>query len=235
MDPGSGNGKCAARALAAAQEHDDLLEPDRSLFDHTLAEYISVQSYNADRPEGRTNLGNLYGQRGDSAAAIAEYRKATEIDPTYIPAYANLADLYRARGAEAEARKILQDGLARNPRAAVLEHALGLALARQKRTSDSVQLLRAAALHEPDNAHLAYVFAVAMNDSGQPKEGLKVLDRALKRHPYDREILSGLVYFRAKEGSRDKALGFAKQLRELDPENAEYRRMVDMLEESPHR
>ena len=36
------------------------------------------------------------------------------------PAYANLADLYRARGADGEAAAVLREGLARNPRAAVL-------------------------------------------------------------------------------------------------------------------
>ena len=32
-----------------------------------LDEYIAVQTYNADRPEGRLNLGNLYAARGDAA------------------------------------------------------------------------------------------------------------------------------------------------------------------------
>ena len=117
----------------------------------------------------------------------------------------------------------------------MLEHALGLVFARQKRTEESVKALRAAALQEPDNSHFAYVYAVALNDFGQPKEALRVLDRALKRQPYDRDVLSGLAYFTAKEGNRELALGYAKQLRELDPETAEYVRMVDTIEKSPRR
>jgi predicted Zn-dependent protease len=117
----------------------------------------------------------------------------------------------------------------------VLEHAWGLYSARQKRTEESVKALRAAALQEPDNFHFAYVYAVAPNDFGQPKEAPKVLDRALKRDPHDRDVLSGLAYFTAKEGNRGLALGYAKQLRGLDPENAEYVRMVDTMEKSPRR
>jgi predicted Zn-dependent protease len=75
---------------------------------------------------------------------------------------------HRALGSETDAQKALQDGLVRNPRAAVLEHALGPLFARQKRTTESVQALRAAARLEPDNFHFAYVYAVALNDSGQP-------------------------------------------------------------------
>ena len=89
-----------------------------------------------------------------------------------------------------------------------------------------MQALRAAVLQEPYNSRFAYVYAVALNDSGQPKEALKVLERALKRQAYDRDVLSGLAYFTAKEGNRELALGYAKQLRALDPENAEYVRMV---------
>ncbi len=105
----------------------------RDVFAKVLAEYIAVQTYNADRPEGRMNLGNLYVQRHDVGGAIDEYRKAIAIDPTFAAAYANLADLYRAGGVEAEAEKTLREGIARNPREAVLHHALGLTLVRQKR------------------------------------------------------------------------------------------------------
>ena len=85
-----------------------------------------MQTYNADRPEGRMSLGNVYAQRSDVGGAIAEYRKAIAIDPTFVAAYANLADLYRAGGVDAEAEKTLREGLARNPRDAALHHALGL-------------------------------------------------------------------------------------------------------------
>ena len=225
----------AARALASPHQQAGLSERERLLFDRAIADYVTVQMYNADRPEARTSLGNLYAERGNPEGAVVEYRKATEIDPTFVPAYVNLADLYRAGGAEAEAQKVLKDGLARNPLAAELEHALGLLLARQKRTAESVRALRDAALQEPDNPRFAYVYAVALNDSGRPKEALKVLDRALKRQPYDRDVLSGLAYFTAKEGNRELALSYAKQLRALDPENPEYMQMVNTLETSAPR
>ncbi|MCX5737969.1 MAG: multiheme c-type cytochrome, partial [Proteobacteria bacterium] len=146
----------AARALAGAAEP-LLAETERAAFAKALAEYVAVQTYNADRPEGRTNLGNLYAARADAAAAIAEYRKAVAIDPTFVPAYANLADLYRARGADGEAAAVLREGLARNPRAATLYHALGLALVRQKQAAEGMKALRTATELAPDSARFAYV------------------------------------------------------------------------------
>ncbi len=211
----------AAYALAGAPEP-GLPQEARAAFAKAIDEYAAAQTYIADRPEGRLNLGNLFRTRGDAERAIAEYRKAIEIDPTFVAAYANLADLYRARGAETQADAVLRDGLARNPRAAVLHHTLGLSLVRQKRTADSLSALREATQLAPDDARFAYVYAVALNSAGRPQDALKVLESALKRRPRDRDLLSGLAHFTAQAGNRDAALGYVKQLRELDPENADY-------------
>jgi tetratricopeptide (TPR) repeat protein len=224
----------AARALAGATES-QLAETDRAAFTKALAEYVAAQTYNADRPEGRMSLGNLDAQRGDAAAAIAEYRKAIEIDPTFLAAYANLADLYRTRGAEGEAVAVLREGLARNPRGAVLHHALGLSLVRQKQTAESLKSLKTAADLAPQNARFAYVYAVALNGAGQTKEALAVLAGARKRDPYDRDVLSGLAFFTAQSGNREGALAYVKELRALDPDNPEYARMAQQFGSAPGR
>jgi len=223
-----------ARALSGAPES-GLSEGQRRAFAGAWAEYVAAQTYIADRPEGRMNLGNLYAERGDAGAAIAEYRKAIALDPTFAAAYANLADLYRARGADGEAEATLREGLKRDPRAAALHHTLGLTLVRQKRPAEAIKALAEAARLDPGSARYAYVYAVALHDSGQPQQALKVLEAALKRHPYDRDVLSGLAYFSAQAGSRDLALRYVKQLRELDPENAQFAQMAKQIESGPRR
>jgi len=83
---------------------------------------------------------------------------------------------------------------------------------------------------EPENARFAYVYAVALNDAGYRKEALKVLDTALMRHPYDREVLLALVHFTAQSGNRALAQNYVNQLRELDPENGEYAQMAKQID-----
>ena len=222
----------AARALAGSNEA-RLPSNDRLAFDKALGEYVAMQTYNADRPEGRTNLGNLHVSRGDAERAIAEYRKALEIDPTFVGAYVNVADLYRARGADGEAQAILRQGLARDPKSAALHHALGLTLVRQKQPGDALKELAAAVRLDRASARYAYVYAVALNDAGRPAEALQVLETARKRHPYDREILSGLAFYASRAGSRDVAIGYAKQLQELDPESPEFARLLTMIANAP--
>ena len=219
----------AARAIAGSAEA-GLASEERARFDSALAEFIEVQNFNADRPEGHANLGLLYAVRGNTEAAIAEYRKAIQRDPTFVPAYANLADVYRARGAESEAEAVLRTGIAKVPSADALHHALGLVLVRQKRYADALTELAEASRLGPDNARYAYVQAVALNDTGRPQEALKVLEAALKRQPYDRDLLAGLAFYTARAGNRDAAQGYVKQLRELDPENPAHARLANQIE-----
>ena len=62
-----------------------------------------------------------------------------------------------------------------------------------------------------------------------------MLAAARKRDPYDRDVLSGLAYFTAQAGNRELALGYVKQLRELDPENPQYAQMAKQIEGAPPR
>ena len=219
----------AARTLAGAPEQ-GLPAGIRPAFDQALAEYVAVQTYNADRPEGRMSLGNLYAQRHDVGGAIEEYRKAIEIDPTFVAGYANLADLYRAGGMDGEAAKVLRQGIARNPRDATLHHALGLALTRQKKNAEALREFKLAATLAPTSGRFAYVYGVALNSGRQSSEAIKVLNAALVRQPYDRDVLSGLAYFNAQAGRREVAMNYVKQLRALDPESAEYAQMAKQIE-----
>jgi predicted CXXCH cytochrome family protein len=218
----------AARSLAGPAES-GLREADRAAFERALAEFIAVQTYNADRPEGRVSLGNVYALRGDAEEAIAQYRKAIELDPTFVEAYANLADLHRARGAESESEAALRAGLARNPKAPPLHYALGLSLTRQKRSADAIKEFAEAARLDPAQPRYAYVYAVAQNDGGRPNEALQTLEAARKRSPYDRDILTALAQYTAAAGNRETALRYVEQLRELDPENGDYARLAAQI------
>ncbi len=218
----------AARALAGPAER-ELTPAERPRFDAVLVEQIAAFLYTADRPEGRVGLGNLYAARGDAGGAIAEYRKAIEVDPTFVAAYANLADLYRVRGADAEAEAVLREGAVRNPQSAPLQYALGLTYVRQKRKPEALKALHEAARLAPDDARFAYVYAVALNDAKRNDEARKLLAAAQKRHPYDRDVLTGLAYFTAQAGDKASALRYARTLHDLDPENPEYERLIAQL------
>jgi predicted CXXCH cytochrome family protein len=219
----------AGRALADVPEA-QLAPGDAPRVAAALNEWIAAQRFNADRPEAHLNLAGLAAARGRPEEAVTELQTALVIDPTFTPAAVNLADVHRAAGREAEADAVLRAALARNPKAAAVHHALGLSLIRQQRTSEALAELRQAAELEADDARFAYVYAVALHDTGDRAAALRVLDTALGRHPYDRELLMALVSYQQEAGDRAAALTHARVLRELEPENPQVAQLVQRLE-----
>jgi tetratricopeptide (TPR) repeat protein len=218
----------AARALAGDSEA-RLAPEDRKRFESALDEYVAAQRFNADRPEAQTALGTLEATRGRDAEAVAAYRKALALDPTYVQAALNLADLYRAVAREDEAERTLREALKRSPRSAPLHHALGLALVRQKRTDATLAELATAAKLAPEDPRFAYVYGVALYDTRKRAEAMQVLRSALARHPYDRAILFALAAYERASGDVARARGRAQLLRELEPENRDFARLAAEL------
>ncbi|HSE13681.1 MAG TPA: tetratricopeptide repeat protein, partial [Rudaea sp.] len=206
----------AARTLAIAQ-YDGMAPEMRTRFDKLFAEYVASQRANADRPEAHMNLGLFYVERRDPQQAETEYRAALALQPDFVPAFVDLADLYRTYNREADAEAVLTAALQKAPGNADLSHALGLLRVREGRVADALPLLANAARANPDNARYAFVYGIALHDSGQPKQGIAVLERALKRFPSDRELLSALAGYARDAGDTARAEAYAKRLGALEP------------------
>ena len=103
--------RIAAVSLLAAIPAGQLTPEQQTAFERAAKEYIETQRYNADRAEARVNLGAFYGNRGDAARAEEEIKAAIRLEPFFIPAYVNLADLYRAHDRDADGEHILRQGL----------------------------------------------------------------------------------------------------------------------------
>jgi predicted CXXCH cytochrome family protein len=189
----------AASLLAPlAVDQRGLNEP--SAFGLASSEFVESQRYNADRPEGRVNIGTFYGNRGDAAKSEDEIRAAIRLDPFYLPAYVNLADLYRVSGRDADGERVLRQGLAAAPQSGALHHALGLALVRLKRTDEALQEFERATVLEPHNARFTYVYGVALHSTGHPEAAVSTLEKGLLAHPGDSNIVAALASFRAERG-----------------------------------
>jgi tetratricopeptide (TPR) repeat protein len=215
----------AARALAGEPEA-RLDAENRKRFERALEEDVAAQRFNADRPEAHAALGSLHAARGRDAEAAAEFRRALELDPTFVEAALNLADLQRSLAREDAAERTLRDALKRAPQSAPAHHALGLALVRQKRAGEALAELALAAKLAPEAPRFAYVYGVALYDTGKRAEALTSLRAALARHPYDREILYALATYERAGGDAARAREHVRLLRELEPENREFARLA---------
>jgi len=112
---------------------------------------------------------------------------------------------------------VLTQGLQITPDNADLQQSLGLLRVRQKRVAEALPLLEAAARIDPDNSRYAYVYGVALHDSGRAGQGVAVLEQALMRFPNNPDILSALAAYARDAGDPKRAEAYSKRLTDIAP------------------
>jgi tetratricopeptide (TPR) repeat protein len=124
---------------------------------------------------------------------------------------------------------VLRAAIAASPRNAAAYYALGLTLTRLKKPDAAISEFRRATELEPDGARYAYVYAVALNSSGQGERAIDVLKEALARHPGDRDILSALIAFTRAAGDNGSALAYAERLAAVTPDDRNLAGLIRQL------
>ncbi len=217
----------AARSLAAASP--GLGSAQKASFERAAAELVASEKASAESPESQVSLGAFEAARGDAAAAEAAYHTALRLDPRFAPAMVNLADLYRSTGRDADAETLLRQAIVAQPGYAPGFHALGLLLVRKHDVARAVDALGKAAGLAPDNERFAYVYGVALNSVGRPKDAVAVLEEAGKRHPAGVDILVALATISRDMGDRSAAVSYAERLVKVAPNNRPARALLEGL------
>ncbi len=221
--------RIAAAAELAGVPMDDASPAERAALAAATDEYLAAQQFNADRPEAHANLGDYYARVGQHERALAEFERALTIDPGFVPAVVNLADLYRLRGDEARADSTLRSALQAGHDDPALHFALGLSLARQQRLADALEQLKLATRGAPDQARYAYVYGVALHSAGQQAAGIAALAAAQARFNGDADILQALVTMERDRGRLAAARNYARELVALAPDDPQARALLRSL------
>jgi tetratricopeptide (TPR) repeat protein len=208
---------------------------DRELMEKAIQEYRSVQVFNADHPTAHMNLGNLALRNRDFVTAEAEYRKAIELEPAFMPTYVNLADMYRMKEEEQKGEEVLRDALRMNPDFADAHYALGLLRVREKRAAEGISHLKRAVELRPDDPDYAYAYGIGLNSTGEAARGVSALEEALKKHPYNRDILLALATIQRDRGKQVEALHYAEAHVRYWPQNPSFVQLYQDLAMSGRR
>ena len=218
----------AARALAEVDPQ-TITPEQRGAFAVAYQELIAAEMVDADRPEAHLNIGLLRTRRQQVNEAEAEYRTALRLDPKFVPAMVNLADLDRARGMDKEGAELLRAAIAIEPNNADIKHSLGLLLVRQRNYAEALPLLRDATVLAPNNARYAYVYAIALNSTGSAAEATALLERTHNQHPTDKDVLVTLITLERDRGDLAAALTHAQELGALESGNPQIRALIEDL------
>lgn len=191
-----------ARLLAGLRPAD---ATERAALEKLLSEYERSLSVNTDVPAGQAQLGGFYLSMQRYAEAEAAYLHALKLEPLYIPARLNLADLYRTQRAEPKVTAILLDGLASLPEQADLNFSLGLSFVRQGQLNNAIEPLKKASENAQGNSRYAYVYAVALYESGEKEAAINFLKTAVNQHSGNTELTSALVSYLDVNGRSTEA------------------------------
>jgi tetratricopeptide (TPR) repeat protein len=177
------------RALAAAAlagvSRSTLPPQEQADYASASSDYLKSLALNADDPAAQVNRGNFHTARNEFEKAENAYREALQLDPDFVTAYINLADLFRLTQRDDKGQAVLEQGLTRLPNSAELHHSLGLLQARRNNTEQALESLARAARLAPGQARFSYVYAAALIDAGRVQEARKVVRSALRLAPND--------------------------------------------------
>ena len=91
-------------------------------------------------------------------------------------------------------------------------------MVRQKKNAKVLELPGAAAHFDPASARYAFVYAVALHDTGRIKDSINVLEDSIRNHPFDRDTHGALVEWCNEAGYQRKALAYTQRLNQPDAE-----------------
>ena len=175
-------------------------------------EYLNVQRDHLDMPSVQLQLANFWTDRGDTAKAETALREALVLNDQLEPAIVNLVDLLRRDGRNEEASNILSDAIGRLPDSGALWFSQGLHFIRLGDTTAGLASLKEAAALEKEGSRHRYVYAVALNDTGDKPSAMKTLESVNASHPGQPDILNGLLAFSRDASDRERYQRYRTQL-----------------------
>lgn len=213
----------ALRLLSAqANYHKD------SRYQATRKEYLASLHANADRAASHTALAQLLLNEGDQQQAISELQKAIALEPYYVPAVVNLTDIYRAQQQDDLATPYFEQALKLAADSADLQHAYGLWLVRQQKLPQAIRALKQAA-DLSERPYYRYVYALALQQQGDPRAALNELLMAAKSEYYDPNVLQAAAELAAGQQRFHAVNTVLTHWQQFDPEHPALKQIQQWL------
>jgi cytochrome c-type biogenesis protein CcmH/NrfG len=183
----------AGKAAPAAQKEGEALQASfekavkaaqAGQFDEAEAAYKEVLAKNPGRPEVVwTNLGIMFIQKKDAAAAEGAFRKAIEIKPDYADAYSNLASVLISSGKGPMAVEALTKAATDFPEDPKVQFAYGWTLFNTGQASEAEVVLKKVATLDPQNAEVQYYLGTIAVGQSKIPDAVTFLEKYLTMNP----------------------------------------------------
>jgi tetratricopeptide (TPR) repeat protein len=220
-DPSRAKGRELEGAAVLVQggiSHQQLAQWDEAIAAFTAAKSLTPRDSEIDAYLVQANLTARRFERAESLA-----REALARDPNQPRLVRLRAQALLKAGNSADANKLLEDNVAKQPENR--EYVVGLAdlYADQKRTADAVRMLEQARKTFGDDQALTMRMANVYEAAGQLDAAEQELRKLVSADPLDADALNSLSYMFAERGVRlDEAIELAERALKIEPGNPAY-------------
>jgi predicted Zn-dependent protease len=166
---------------------------------------------------------------GDTKGAISSYRRASEIAPNSIPVLSRYIALLISAKEFREARSVLQEAVARDPRNAALKGDLIRVEAEINGLDAALAQARALAKDDSENNIYNLVSAELYEKAGRPKDAVALLETAVAARPADDGLTVALSRLYTSTGDLTKAEAVLARRLASDPKSLTVRAALARL------
>ena len=174
--------------------------------------------------EAHHHLGKALAARGESDAAIAQYRLALEIRPDFVEAHNNLANVLVTRGQVDAAVDHYETALQIKPDFVEAHNNLGLALAERGQAAAAIAHYRRALAIDGEFVEAHYNLANALAGQGQDAEAIAHYEHAVTLRPNFAAAHNNLGTLLAQRGDVEAAIAQYQKALQIDPQFVSARR-----------
>lgn len=174
-----------AKVQAAFKEAVSLT--DAGKYDEAIAAYEKIQ---ADQPNLKAvlmNLGFVYLQKKDFAAAEAQYAKVLDLEPDNNDAMLALASVYNAQGQTDKAKEMIDKAAAANPGDPKAQFKKGVFLRNANENDAAIQAFQSVIATDPNFADAYYNLGELMVGAGKFPEAVQYLEKYLTFNPTNQQ------------------------------------------------
>jgi len=230
-----------ASKLDKGEKYDNLV----ALFREAVA--VNPGSHLSHRTLGTAIRNSVNNFEENFPLAMAEYEKALEIDPKYLPTYISVGDAYMLLAVKTENREYFEDALAWlnkgseiDPGNARIAYVIGEVYFRMENYDEAAKKLEYAINEGIDEPRIINMLAVACNNKAYAlyaegkklDQALELINKALRLNPKDGISLGTKAEILYKLERYEEAYEYIKRALVLEPDYEEMKQDLVNIEEA---
>jgi len=201
-------------------------------FDEAIPHYRRAQEYPSDSAP-YNNLGSVYAQQGKLMEAVAEFRRAVEIEPSSFRAHANLAAALAQQHRFGEAMDEFQRALEIDEGNVPAHLGVAHLLRQAGKIEQARREFQRAVEIDPGSFAARHDLALTLCQLGRLDEAIPQFAGALAADPRSTLAHANMAQALATLGRYDEAIAHCRRALEIDPKNAAVRSQLDRLLHGP--